>query len=238
MHEPRRPVPELPPLRRPRRRVNVARIAALVHKGVAEIDATIEPFARHWDDHNRAALADDGPLWVALGDSVTQGIGASSPSAAYVTHVLDGLRRDTRRPWRLVNLSMSGARFADVVDHQLRVVREHDLRPDLVTALIGSNDVIWRRDTDGVIADARRLVSALPEATVLSRVSETPPDRRRTGINRVFDEAAAAGRVQLYEAWDWPTGQGMWAQDRFHPNDRAYVHLGANLLEALRRVRP
>jgi hypothetical protein len=220
----------LPPLRRQRRPVNLARVAALVSRGVAAVDATVEPFAAEWDRRNAEALAAEGPLWVALGDSVTQGIGASDLDASYPSIVTRSLREETGEPWRLINLSMSGGRFADVVDHQLRVMDEVGLEPDLVTALIGSNDLIWRRDTDGIIADARRLVDALPAGTILSRVAEGPSDRRRLGVNRVFTTAEAAGRVRLFDAWAWPSATGMWAQDRFHPNDRAHEHLAQNLL--------
>jgi hypothetical protein len=225
--------PSLPPLRRPRRPVNLARVASLVSKGVAAVDATVEPFAAEWDRRNAAALAADGPLWVALGDSVTQGVGASDVDASYPAIVARALREATGRPWRLINLSMSGGRFADVVDPQLRVLRDVGLEPTLVTALVGSNDLIWRRDTDGIIADARRLVDALPVGTILSRVAEGPSDRRRLGVNRVFATAEAAGRVRLYDAWNWPSAAGMWAQDRFHPNDRAHEHLARNLLAHL-----
>lgn len=225
----------LPPLRRKRRRLNLAKIAARFSEGVAKVEATIEPFAQWWDEHNHRALHDDGPLWVALGDSVTQGIGASEPSASYAATVLDELRSHSRAPWRLINLSMSGARFEDVIQHQLDVITRFELQPAVVSAVIGSNDVIWRRNSDAIIDDARRLVDALPTGTILSRVSEARRDRRRIGVNHVFDAAAATGRVRLYEAWDWPTGDGMWAEDRFHPNDRAHHHLAANLLNAFRR---
>ncbi len=33
-------------------------------------------FARHWQAHNDQVLAMDGPLWVVLGDSTAQGLGA------------------------------------------------------------------------------------------------------------------------------------------------------------------
>ena len=38
--------------------------------------------------HNEPALAADGPLWVVLGDSTAQGLGASSPLHGYVGQVL------------------------------------------------------------------------------------------------------------------------------------------------------
>ena len=101
-----------------------------------------------------------------------------------------------------------------------------------VSAVIGSNDYVWRRNTPAIRADAEALVRALPPGTILSRVSEARPDRRRIAINRVFDAAGAAGRVRLYRAWDWPTGRGMWAADNFHPNDLAHTHLADNLIDA------
>ncbi|MFV2038728.1 MAG: SGNH/GDSL hydrolase family protein [Acidimicrobiales bacterium] len=225
----------LPPLRRQRRRINLASVASRFMKGVAAVEATIEPTALWWDRWNHDAMQQDGPLWIALGDSVTQGIGASHPTQSYAARTHARLRARTDTPWRLINLSMSGGRFSDVVDTQLEVINEYKLRPTVVSALIGSNDVIWRRDTDGVINDARRMTEALPVGTVLSRVSEAKRDRRRAGVNQVFDAAAATGTVQLYDAWDWPSGEAMWAEDRFHPNDRAYQHLSDNLYCALER---
>ncbi len=222
----------LPPLRRRRRRLNLTTIAARFLSGVAEIEATVEPFALWWDDQNEQALHSNGPLWVALGDSVTQGIGASDPTLSYAWRTLERLRHDTGDPWRLINLSMSGARFDDVVESQLVVLKEFGLEPTVVSALIGSNDVTWRRGTAGIVDDARAMVDALPRATVLSRLSETKGDQRRRGVNQVFDAAGSMGTVQLYEAWAWPPGSGMWAPDKFHPSDKAYGFLHENLVRA------
>lgn len=225
----------LPPLRRRRRRVNLAAIASLFSKGVATVEATVEPFAQFWDRWNEDQLSKSGPLWVALGDSVTQGIGASEPTRGYAMRTLDELQRRSGKPWRLINLSMSGARFQDVIQHQLRVMHDFNLQPAVVSALIGSNDVIWRRNDAAVIADAGEMIGALPAGTVLSRVSEAKRDDRRLGVNNVFDDAAAEGHVQLYRAWDWPSGKNMWADDKFHPNDTAYGHLHDNLVRAFER---
>lgn len=222
----------LPPLRRRRRTINLASVVARVHKGVAKIEATIEPFARQWDEWNHRALHADGPLWVALGDSVTQGIGASDPDASYPAKVVRELRARTGEPWRLINLSMSGGRFSDVRDRQLAILDHAGLQPAVVSALIGSNDVIWRRDVEAIVGDASGMLDALPAGTILSRLGRTRRDHRRVAVNEIFDAAHAEGRVRLYRAWDWPTGQGMWAEDNFHPNDRAHDLLAANLLDA------
>jgi len=50
-----------------------------------------------------------GILYVALGDSVAQGIGASGPERGYVGLLAERLRIATGRPVLVVNLSRSGA---------------------------------------------------------------------------------------------------------------------------------
>jgi len=72
-------------------------------------------FARHWQAHNDQVLAQDGPLWVVLGDSTAQGLGAHSPDGGYVGQVLAELRRQTGLPWRVLNLSVSGSLTRDVL---------------------------------------------------------------------------------------------------------------------------
>ena len=52
--------------------------------GVAAMREDCAAFARHWQAHNDQMLAHDGPLWVVLGDSTAQGLGADSPDGGYV----------------------------------------------------------------------------------------------------------------------------------------------------------
>lgn len=227
----------LPALRRTRRKINITSLAGRVFDGVAKVDATVEPYAQWWDEWNDEALSQRGPLWVALGDSVTQGIGASHPSRGYAIRTLERMREDTGEPWRLINLSMSGGRFQDVVDHQLPIIDAYGLTPQALSVVIGSNDVIWRRNTRRIVEDAQALVDALPADALLSTVAGSNRERRRAGVNRVFNTAATAGRVNLFDAWNWPRDQHLWAEDKFHPNDNAYHHLHENLYVALRSHR-
>src|ERR1700749_1992256 len=57
-------------------------------------------FARHWQAHNDQVLAEAGPLWVVLGDSTAQRLGAHSPDGGYVGQILAELRRQTGSPPR------------------------------------------------------------------------------------------------------------------------------------------
>lgn len=80
-----------------------------------------------------------GTLYVALGDSTAQGIGASGPERGYVGLVAQRLAVATGRPVQVLNLSRSGARVHDVVTEQLP--RLAGLSPDLVTVAVGANDL-------------------------------------------------------------------------------------------------
>lgn len=181
------------------------------------------PYAEQWHQHNDKAMTADGPLWVALGDSSSQGIGATQWDYSWVMLVLDQLRELTGDPWRLVNLSMSGGRFRDVIDSQLPVLESHLSHADMVTCVIGSNDMMWRRRTDPVVADATEVAAKLPVGAVLSHLGG-PGDRRRT-VNAAFSDAAAERDYDMFNIWHWPSPKNALAADRIHPSDLGYQHM-------------
>ncbi|MGH3167532.1 MAG: GDSL-type esterase/lipase family protein [Trebonia sp.] len=112
--------------------------------GVNAMRADRVAFAAYWARTNRDVLADlekrPGPLWVALGDSTAQGLGASGPHGGYVGQTLNQLRRRTGQPWRVLNLSVSGALVRDVLTSQLPQL---PATADLVTCGVGANDVFY-----------------------------------------------------------------------------------------------
>lgn len=87
--------------------------------GVAALRGDCTSFASHWQAHNDRVRAENGPLWVVLGDSTAQGLGALTPDGGYVGQVLGELRLRTGQPWRVLNLSTSGALIRDVLGGQL-----------------------------------------------------------------------------------------------------------------------
>ena len=60
--------------------------------GVVAMRGDCVAFASHWELHNDRVTAESGPLWVVLGDSTAQGLGAPSPESGYVGQVLAELR--------------------------------------------------------------------------------------------------------------------------------------------------
>ena len=212
----------LPRLRR-KRRFDLPKLIGRFSEGVAEIEAQVERYAQLWDEANNDARHAAGPLWIALGDSSTQGVGASRWELSWAHTVLERLRETTGDNWRLVNLAMSGGRFADVSDHQIPVLHTMLPKPQLVTCVIGSNDLMWRRRTSGIFADAEEAVDLLPKRTLVSRLNGPGP--RPAELNKIFEQGSESKDHQLFNIWDWPSGRGALAADRVHPSDLGYGHM-------------
>lgn len=153
--------------------------------GVGRVAAQTRPYAAWWRARNLEALADDGPLWVVLGDSMSQGIGASSVERGWVPRVLDALHaRDVGV--RVVNLSFSGARVGDVLERQLPAMRSLGVPPDAVTVMVGSNDLLRRSLRRALVARYDELLERLPRGTLVA----TTPGAGRLG--EVAERARAA----------------------------------------------
>lgn len=169
-----------------------------------------------------------GILYVALGDSTAQGIGASGPERGYVGLLAERLRATTGRPVQVLNLSRSGARIGDVVVEQLP--RLAGLAPELVTVAVGSND-LKQYDATRFRADIDALVAGLPPGTVVGDV----PWFMHGGAGRKSGEAAGYVAAQagarglavarLHRAMrerGWSSMITDFAADWFHPNDRGH----------------
>src|SRR5439155_11988632 len=197
-------------------------------------------FARHWQAHNDRVLGLDGPLWVVLGDSTAQGLGALSPDGGYVGQVLAELRRQTGLPWRVLNLSVSGSLTRDVLGAQLPLVPAH---ADLVTCGIGVNDILYTSPAK-LFADLRALIAVVPDQTVLLDLplpsgcwgflgrASVPYVTR---INRTIHQAAAARGLPVAEvsAHFLPPWTGKFASDYFHPSQDGYRDWARALLSAV-----
>jgi lysophospholipase L1-like esterase len=204
---------------------------------VARTAEQIPAYAAAWE----AASAQDrdrtGPLWVVLGDSAAHGVGAPAYDRGYVGQVRRRLEERDRVPWRVVNLARSGARTAEVVDVQLPKLAREELRPDLVTAIVGGNDAVHTPSAMW-LADVERLVAALPRGLRLGTVVGTVARGFREGkvrpVNARVRELAAADGLLLADLWatTGPPWGGKYA-DGFHPNERGYREWADALYAAL-----
>ena len=169
-----------------------------------------------------------GLLYVALGDSAAQGIGASRPERGYVGLLAERMRTRTGRPVQVVNLSRSGATLADLVQHQLPLLTS--LRPDVVTVAIGGNDV-RAYDAATFSAQVCALTAGLPPGAVVADVPYFMHghwERRASEAGLVLAGCAQAnglGLVGLHDAEQARGSMAMltdFAADWFHPNDRGH----------------
>ncbi len=85
-----------------------------------ELAERIPVHSKFWRDER---AADGELLYVAIGDSAAQGIGASRPPTATWGSSRAALRANTDRPVRVVNLSVSGATVGLAIETQLAGAR-------------------------------------------------------------------------------------------------------------------
>ena len=208
----------------------VLRVLSRVLPGVREVQDQVVPYARAWQRHNAVALDGRGPLWVALGDSLTAGIGASAYDRGWV-----GQLAATLPGWRVVNLAVSGGRVRDVLDVQLPALAALGQEPDLVTLLIGNNDLVSPRLRRALPGDLAELLRRVPPGTVVGNQPATYAAALE--VNRLVDEAVDARGLRLADLRDPRTRSwtGRLAADHFHPDDRGYAGIAAVFGEAVAR---
>jgi lysophospholipase L1-like esterase len=206
--------------------------ASLFLPGVRRVQAQVPAYAAAWRRVNQASLSAAGPLWVALGDSMTLGIGASAYDQGWVGQVDRQLTRDGS-PHRIVNLSFSGARVADVLDRQLPAMEELGQRPDLVTVLIGSNDTTRKSHREALPSSYARLLSRLPPGTVIGTLGSAY--HVAAEITELIREAARErGLIVADMRQGGPSSwRGRLAEDHFHPNDLGYAGMASVFAAAI-----
>jgi lysophospholipase L1-like esterase len=203
--------------------------------GVTAMREDCVAFAAYWRAHNDHVLHDletkpeRDPLWVVLGDSTAQGLGAPDPRGGYVGQALQQLRRRTGKHWRVLNLSVSGALIRDVLSDQIPDLPQ---APDLVTCGVGANDIFYSAPGK-LFSDLRALLAEVPDRTVMldlplpagfwwlvGRMSVPYITR----INRVIHEVADDRGLPVAEvsAQFTPPWTGKFSVDSFHPSQDGY----------------
>lgn len=186
-------------------------------------------------------------LYVALGDSAAQGVGASSPGRSYVGLIANHLRERTGGTVRVVNLSVSGARLADVIAVQLPELAQLKPQPDFMTMAIGANDIAhfdlvrFEREL-GIVFDALpgdTIVGDLP-AFYLGKAEQFVRSANsvlhRMASERGFEIAEVYAKTRRQGAARYALNQV--AADFFHPNDRGYRVWASAFLPLLDRRFP
>ncbi len=175
--------------------------------------------------------------YVALGDSLTEGVGdpVGNGWRGWAALLAGGLSEPSAE---FTNLAVSGAQTRDVLETQLPAAL--DLRPDVASVLVGVNDTL--RSTFDIEKIAERLdkvyaaftrqgtavlTACLPDPGTmlgLPAVLGNPLARRQRAVNTVVHTLSERyGAVHLHAVDDaWIMDRAMWSSDRLHPGERGH----------------
>lgn len=186
-------------------------------------------------------------VYVAIGDSTVEGIGASHPSRSYASLVYSDLSRHYA-PVDYRNFGKGGARVSDVATAQLSKAIE--AQPRLITLSVGSNDIIKRTSLRLFRTDLYRLLRTLREQTAALIVMTNVPDfsfhnripasvkpvvrMRIRQYNKIIRQAAKANGIVLVDTFKEGAVTALRfpeavSSDNFHPSDLGYT-LWANTM--------
>lgn len=182
--------------------------------------------------------------YAALGDSYTIGTGASSPAHSWPSIVAKRLEEQTGQQVELTNPAINGFTTEDLIEDELPQVQR--LKPDLVTILIGVNDLVRERTPEDYrtslvriydevrgdkAPDGRVFAVSIPNWSVVPAAREYgDPEQIRhltDAFNDVAREEALArgfGWIDITAASISGLGSPGWiSADGLHPGDRQYA---------------
>ena len=210
--------------------------------GEARLASTLHLNARWWKDEGDKT---GELLYVAVGDSAAQGVGASRPGRSYVGLIAEHLRRRTGRSVRVVNLSLSGARLREALAIQLPALGR--LNPDVLTVAIGANDIA-SFDRGRFERELGELYAALPAGAIVADLPSFylgAAETKALVANAIVRRLAREHGFEVAPLHAATRGQGaaryalnQVAADFFHPNDRGYRVWASAFLPLLDRVVP
>ena len=187
-----------------------------------------------------------GLKYLALGDSYTIGTGASDPSRAWPSIVAARVGAEVTNP------AVNGYTTVDLIRDELPYLER--IEPDVVSVLIGVNDLVQGRSADEyrrsltTIYDAvsgRPVVAvSIPTWSYVPAAADFGGAERVDSLTRVFNEVArdqAQGRgyawVDLTEASTSGIGAANWiASDSLHPGDVQYAAWAEAIWPAFQRA--
>ena len=188
---------------------------------VRRVRAQRVDYASYWHDHNEQVAPAGAVHLVTLGDSLLQGIGASSPKSGLGGLAAAYLAERTGRPVRLTNLSRSGAKVSDVLADQLPAAPLETA--DVVLVAVSANDAMRRIPLTEYRTGLDELFRRLPaDRTVVSDVALVRGRGRYQPVLTAVAEAHGITRANVTGTFANARNPRNLAGDFFHPSDRGY----------------
>ncbi len=171
--------------------------------------------------------------YVALGDSLTAGVGASDYQNSYPYLLAQKL--SAQNNVELWNFSQSGARSDDVLTKQLP--QALSAKPNLVTLFIGINDIHGLKSLTEFKNNYNQIVSALQKngaKVYLLSIPYLGSDKivlfpynliwaaRTKQFNEAIKKAALEYRAVYIDLYPLTKSAQFYSADQFHPSDQGY----------------
>ncbi len=197
--------------------------------------------------------------YLALGDSYTIGTGASGPSNSWPAIIAARLAEQTGKQVELTNPAVNGFTTLDLIDDELPQVSR--LRPDLVTILIGVNDLVRERSADDYRAslvkiygevekekpsDGRVFAISIPNWSVVPAAREYGDPEQIRELTDTFNDVAREEASARGFAWIDITAASLsglgtpgWiASDGLHPGDQQYAAWAEVIWHSIKAPKP
>ncbi|NUN62567.1 MAG: arylesterase [Burkholderiaceae bacterium] len=179
----------------------------------------------------RAQAVPAGATVLALGDSLTSGVGASSDTAyPAVLQQLTG--------WKVVNGGVSGDTSAQALARLPGLLQQH--QPALVIVSIGGNDFLRRQTASDTRARVRQiceqarasgaqvLLVAVPELSLLAAAG-------RLSDHALYEDIADELKIPLHrKGWSAVLADARLRSDQIHANATGYAQFAQGLVDTLR----
>jgi lysophospholipase L1-like esterase len=195
------------------------------------------PFVSLVKDHGRNIT------YVALGDSLTAGVGSNTTIATYVYQYAQHLM-DKGNSVSLINLGRPGARTTDLINNQLAYTVS--VNPDVITILIGINDIHDKQSLETFKKNYSYILTTLLEKTTAHIMVMNLPYLGSDSIifppynlllnvrTRQFNDIIVSlvpqnnPRVSFVNLYDglYKISQhypGYYSEDLYHPSDKGYL---------------
>ncbi len=193
-----------------------------------------------------AAPSSGGVRYLALGDSLTQGVGAPDESTGAFPALLAEHWRADGCAVALQNAGISGYTAGQILAEQVPQIES--FKPTIITFQAGGNDIAngisideYRDNVKAVLesatgSGARVYVLAMNEwfrSPVGIDYGESVPAQSEAFDGVLIEEASAHGAefVDLRELYKKQADEGQWVEDGLHPTPEAYQQWADELAE-------
>lgn len=230
----------------------VAIIGIYLNRAYAYIYSRFElikaPLATNYMTEKPASEKAAPITYVAIGDSLTAGIGASSVSSSLPALLAEKLKTQRGVQVSVKNLGVPGATSLNLVTKSILDLSQYN--PQIVTIFIGTNDIhnfvpldVFKKNLLTIINSIKQTTKAdiylinipyLGAADLVFPPYDIYFEAQLRQYNTVIDEVTQETNVNLidlYTASEKPlrADQKLYSIDRFHPSDNGYA-LWANLI--------